>query len=102
MKCISLHQPWAHAVLHLGKTVENRTWHTRHRGPILIHAARTTTTLDAQNPAWWLRTYGVALPDRAALALGAILGVVDVVGCVKVGVGGRLGDFGTSVWAEEG
>lgn len=102
MKCVSLHQPWAHAVLHLGKTVENRTWATRHRGPLLIHAARSLVSLDAQNPTYWRRVLGVELPDRGKLTFGAILGVVDVVACVKVGPGGDLGEFGASKWAEDG
>jgi hypothetical protein len=52
MKCVSLHQPWAWAVLHAGKKVENRTWATRHRGPLLIHAARTLASYDTQNPTY--------------------------------------------------
>lgn len=40
MKAISVRQPWADAILHFGKRIENRTWNTRYRGPLLIHAAR--------------------------------------------------------------
>lgn len=43
MKALSLRQPWAHAVLHLGKHVENRRWSTRFRGEFLIHAAKGMT-----------------------------------------------------------
>jgi hypothetical protein len=39
VKALSLRQPWAHAVLHLGKGIENRRWNTSYRGPILIHAS---------------------------------------------------------------
>lgn len=28
-------------ILHGGKDIENRTWTTRYRGPVLIHASRT-------------------------------------------------------------
>lgn len=38
MKALSIRQPWAWAILHAGKRIENRTWATRYRGPILIHA----------------------------------------------------------------
>ncbi len=40
MKCISLWQPWASAVALGIKKVETRGWQTRHRGPLLIHAAK--------------------------------------------------------------
>lgn len=40
MKALSLTQPWAHAVVHLGKRVENRDWPgCSFRGPFLIHAS---------------------------------------------------------------
>ncbi len=39
MKALSLRQPWAFAVVHLGKSIENRRWNTAFRGDFLIHAA---------------------------------------------------------------
>jgi len=44
MKAISLQQPWAWAILHAGKDVENRRWNTRYRGPIAIHASAKPQT----------------------------------------------------------
>lgn len=38
IKALTIRQPWAHAIFHLGKDVENRSWRTRYRGPLLIHA----------------------------------------------------------------
>jgi hypothetical protein len=37
---LSIRQPWAHAVLHLGKDVENRDWRypPTHRGTVIVHA----------------------------------------------------------------
>ena len=43
MKALSLRQPWAHAVLHLGKDIENRVWNTEFRGEFLIHASKGMT-----------------------------------------------------------
>lgn len=43
LKAISLTRPWPHAILHLGKRVENRS-HPQfqsHRGPLLLHAAKS-------------------------------------------------------------
>jgi hypothetical protein len=43
MKALSIRQPWAHLIVHEGKTIENRSWSTRYRGPVLIHAAKGMT-----------------------------------------------------------
>ncbi len=102
MKAVSVHQPWAWAILHAGKNVENRSWRTHHRGPLLVHAAKSRASYDAQDPTRWQRLYGVELPAWDQLTPGAIVGVVDVVECVKVGPGGDLGEAGKSVWAQEG
>ncbi len=42
MKALSLWQPWAHAVVHFGKTIENRVKWTgcNYRGPLAIHASK--------------------------------------------------------------
>ena len=36
---LSIQQPWAEAILRGYKPVENRTWFTSYRGPLLIHAS---------------------------------------------------------------
>jgi len=41
MKAILIRQPWAWLIVHGYKDVENRTWSTKYRGPILIHAGKT-------------------------------------------------------------
>jgi hypothetical protein len=88
MKALSIHQPWAWAILHAGKTVENRTWSTRHRGPLLIHASKTKSSYDREARLDWLKVYGVELPKWEELVAGAILGVVELVDCLQVsGVG---------------
>jgi hypothetical protein len=47
MKCLSIRPPWAWMIIHLQskrwKDVENRTWTTNYRGPLLIHASSTLT-----------------------------------------------------------
>lgn len=39
MKCLSIQNPWGPLICAGVKDVENRTWPTRHRGPILVHAS---------------------------------------------------------------
>ncbi|SES04167.1 ASCH domain-containing protein [Streptomyces qinglanensis] len=41
MKALTIRQPWADAITHGSKRVENRTWTTNYRGQILIHAGAT-------------------------------------------------------------
>lgn len=43
MKAISLWQPWASAIAVGLKRFETRSWPTRYRGPLLIHAAKRWT-----------------------------------------------------------
>lgn len=38
-RVLSVHPPWAWAIIFAGKDVENRSWTTPYRGPILIHAS---------------------------------------------------------------
>lgn len=47
MKAISLWQPWASLIAHGVKTIETRSWSTPYRGPLAIHAAKTTKGFDS-------------------------------------------------------
>lgn len=38
-KGLSIIQPWASAIAFAGKDIENRTWRTKYRGPLAIHAS---------------------------------------------------------------
>ena len=44
MKAISIRQPWAWLIVDGDKTIENRTWVTTYRGPLLIHAGLRVET----------------------------------------------------------
>jgi hypothetical protein len=79
MKCLSVRQPWAWAIIHGPKRVENRTRRTSHRGPLLIHASKSREFLDGTAPADWRELPG--LPEYDQLPFGAVIGVVDLVGC---------------------
>jgi hypothetical protein len=45
------------------KDVENRTWSTRYRGPILIHASRTINRISDDE---FQARFGMSLPRRVA------------------------------------
>ncbi len=78
MKCLSILQPWAWAILYGGKSVENRSWGTYHRGPLLIHAGKSDRLV--ADAGAWIREQGIATPPR--YDFGAILGIVELTHCV--------------------
>jgi hypothetical protein len=82
MKAITVRHPWAHAIIHLGKDVENRSWSTNYRGPLLIHVASTLTVGEYGRFAEFLfaRFKDKAMPSPSELrsTLGGIIGIVDL------------------------
>jgi hypothetical protein len=75
MKVPTIRQPYAAAIMAGLKTVEYRTWYTRHRGPLLVHAgARRPTSAECGE-------YPGLDPRR--FVYGAIVGAVDVTDCVE-------------------
>jgi len=83
MKAITLHPVWAWAVIHGPKRVDNRTWATRHRGPLLIHAGRGNGRADAEARAI-LERLGVEVPDDEHVPRGVLLGTVELVDVVRL------------------
>jgi|PlaIllAssembly_1097288.scaffolds.fasta_scaffold363432_2 hypothetical protein len=76
MKAISLKQPYAWAVIFGGKDIENRTWNTKYRGELAIHASSS-----ALKDYWWPR--GTPKPLSGDLRSSVIIGVVDLVDVVE-------------------
>lgn len=92
MPCLSIRQPWPWAILVLGKDVENRSWQTKFRGPILIHSGKhfrpEEIREDIMDCARMARQAGTRTPDKVALhelkeKTGGIVGVVTIVDCVR-------------------
>jgi hypothetical protein len=71
-----LKQPWAWAVATGKKRIENRTWSTRYRGPVFIHASMKLDSAAVD----WLRRAGVTLPLR--FVHGAVIAVAEIVDVV--------------------
>lgn len=83
---LSIRQPWAWAILHAGKDIENRCWPTRFRGRFLIHAAKGCTKNeygDAAMFAWEATDGRCLIPPLATLPRGGIVGVAELVDCVN-------------------
>lgn len=86
LKALSVIQPWAWAIMYEGKTVENRVWYTHYRGPLVIHASAALSRPDYDSGMQFMheqyRIPWKRMPDYEDLALGAIVGIVDLVDCV--------------------
>ena len=84
MKALSVRQPWAYAIMYLGKDVENRTRLTRYRGPVAIHATRCTRAEFMQAAETIRGICGVKVPPWEAMkeSFGQVIGVVDLVDSV--------------------
>lgn len=71
MKALTICQPYAHLIAIGEKRVENRSWSTRYRGPIAIHAGKS-------------RAYASPIDDHRypGMAWGAIVATAVLVACL--------------------
>lgn len=106
MKAISIRQPWAwlivrpdlsgqsglDAIARQGlKDVENRTWGTSHRGPVLIHASKGITRGEYEDVEDYLSELfetgpfdatWITLPKFEELERGGIVGMANITDCL--------------------
>ena len=92
MPVLTIRQPWAWAILHAGKDVENRSWPTLYRGPILIHAGKWFRLDDVRKEfaLFMARLERFEPWDSCAKKLhdmhaqtGGVVGMATVVDCVR-------------------
>lgn len=90
-KAISIRQPWAYAIMFLGKDIENRSWRTNFRGRVFIHAGKKfdmngyekLLTMNIQeNPSKSNMSTILSGSNRYA-KLGGLVGTVEIADCVK-------------------
>lgn len=106
MRALSIRQPWLWAILHGGKTVENRDWAgCEYRGPILLHASKSCGKAefsDAVESIQYMRRdlgFGrVEVPALDQLPRGSLCGIARIVNAVRhpamfPGTGGNEEDF---------
>jgi hypothetical protein len=71
MHCLTVCQPYAALIADGSKGIENRTWSTRYRGPIGIHAGKS-------------RAYLNDYPYDKPMVFGALVAVVHLFSCVHI------------------
>jgi hypothetical protein len=77
---LTVHQPWAWALIHGGKDVENRGWKLTQQPTVILVAAGQKIDFDAFK---FIRRLGVEPPLTSKLVTGAIIGAVTITACVR-------------------
>ena len=84
MKALSIRQPWAWAIIHARKDIENRKWNTKYRGSFFVHAAKK---FDRQGYDWLLQNkellHIASLPQPTEFRSGGLIGTVNIIDCVE-------------------
>lgn len=78
---LSIRQPWAWLIVHAGKDIENRSWPTRFRGPVLIHAGKAWGREEREAREYVIDKMRIYIPEK--LPLGGIVGRAEIVDCVE-------------------
>lgn len=106
MKALTVQQPWAWAIVHGGKDVENRTQAWGYRGELLIHAGGRIDvrgmTSHLVNHAMRARRRETRMDDEPVLHRGAILGLVDLIGAHTAHEGCCDSDWAEQAYPEHG
>lgn len=78
MRILTVRQPWAWAIIHAGKDVENRSRNIAgdYRGTVAIHAG--LAPFEQHNMASRAHLYAHGTEVPTAIGFGAIIGVVDL------------------------
>jgi ASCH domain-containing protein len=98
MKTLTVKQPWASLLVEGIKGIENRTWTTKHRGWLLIHAGVSIDSKERSDLEWHLRpltmkqfmhcdetklgSYSVGYGLIHLLPRMSIIGAIEIVDCV--------------------
>lgn len=86
-RALSLIQPWAWAVVHGPKDVENRVWWSGLRGPFWIAASAQVTRryYEQAREIIQARSPGLRVPALEELDYGCIIGSASIVDCILPG-----------------
>lgn len=75
MKALTICQPYAELIVRGEKRVENRTWPTRHRGQMYVHAGKSRAWFDDDEHLMFMLG---RMP-----AFGSVVAIVDLIDCVQ-------------------
>jgi hypothetical protein len=84
MKALTIIQPWASLIVLGEKRIETRSWRTKYRGPILIHAGKSVDhDICKTNP------FSAALVDHGIIfkqdmPIGSIIAKCNLIDCLRI------------------
>lgn len=88
MKALTLWQPWASLVAIGAKRIETRSWATKYRGPLAIHAAKafpkSARELCGKNPFSEALFGPNGYTSNFDLPLGAVIATCRLADCLKI------------------
>lgn len=93
MNALTICNPYPVLILDGRKPIENRTWPTRFRGYIAIHAGKSREWLDGDEEG----VYGIRESD---MVFGAIVGVAKLVACLDIKKPETWGEWSYLQWHE--
>ncbi len=110
MRALTVQQPWAWAIVHGGKDVENRTQAWGYRGPLAIHAGARVSERGVEMVPRLIGAQSLLLGADVAREVmaaeaqlqGAIIGVVDLVEIHPAELGATCSAWAESSYAEHG
>lgn len=90
LPALAIKQPWASLIIHAGKDIENRTWPTKMRGRVLIHASKKIDAAEIAAANELIHERLIKIPHTCALKgialqdypAGGIIGIAEIVDCV--------------------
>lgn len=84
MKAITIKQPWA-TLIALGlKEFETRSWATKHRGPIAIHAGKSIDKEAFNEPTIYSALVKTGIESLIDLPTGAVIAIANLTECHKI------------------
>lgn len=97
MRALSLSRPWTTLVLRHGKDVENRTWTTSYRGPLVVHGAKS---YDRRAESWAIYALGRSpLSGYERDEPTGLLGIVELVSVCTRAIDGEGRECDCGPWA---
>lgn len=90
IRVLSIRQPWAWLIMHGGKDIENRTWTTKIRGRVFIHASKGVVKSEWEEAWNFVNKISPGIWQKGKLEIkpgtierGGIIGSVEIVNCVR-------------------
>ena len=95
---ITIKQPWATLIVLGIKDIENRTWSTKFRGPVLIHASKRKEDEEWNSAKDLIQLRKITITEKMKwrdYPSGGVIGVAEIVDCVHASASPWfVGEFG--------